>query len=108
MIVEVKLQYNPLIVNLGTKPAKLTVYLGGLPRFLPKKRMFDMPDLDYDLKSSDLMVQVADFLFKSDFKNQLRKVAVLPIGPKVDMIKEKVNKALNRPHWTASRGSRPR
>ncbi len=97
VIVEVKLHYNPLIVNLGTKPAKLTIYLRGTPRFLPQKRMFDMPDLDYDIKSSDLMVQVADWLFKSDFRNQLRKIAVLPIGPKVDLIKAKVNKALNRP-----------
>ena len=97
VIVEVKLDYNPLIVNLGSKPAHLTVYLRGTPRFLPRKRMFDMPDLDYDIKSSDLMVQVANWLFKSNFKNQLRKVAVLPIGPKVDLIKAKVNKALNRP-----------
>ncbi len=59
--------------------------------------MFDMPDLDYDIKSSDLMVQVADLVFKEDFKNQLRRMAKLPIGPKVDIMKQKMQKALNRP-----------
>ena len=97
MIVEVKLSYNPLIVNLGSKPAKLTVYLRGTPRYLPQEQVFEMPDLEYDIKSSDLMVQVADWLFKSDFKNQLRKIARLPIGLKMEVIKGKINKALNRP-----------
>ena len=58
--------------------------------------MFDMPDLDYDIKSNDLMVQVADFVFKDDFKKQFRGIAKLPIGPKIDIMKEKMEKALNR------------
>ena len=97
VIAEVKLHYNPPIVNFTGKPAKLTVYLRGTPRFLPKKRIFDLPDLDFDIKSNDLMVEVADWLFKSDFKNQLRRIAVLPIGVKMEVIKAKINKALNRP-----------
>jgi len=97
VIVEIKLHYNPLIVNLGTKPAKLTIYLRGTPHYLPKERMFDLPDLDYDLKTSDVMIQVADWLFKSDFRNQLRHVVRLPIGPKMDEMKEKIDVALNRP-----------
>jgi hypothetical protein len=56
-----------------------------------------MPDLDYDVKSSDLMVQVADLLFKSQIRDQLRKIAVLPIGGKLAVIQGKINKALNRP-----------
>lgn len=81
VVVEVKLHYNPLIINLGSKPAKLTVYLRGTPHYLAKQQAFDLPDLDYDLKSSDLMVQMADMFFKNDFKNQLRQVARLPRGP---------------------------
>ena len=105
VIVEVKLHYNPLIINLESKPAKLTIYLRGTPRYLPKKRMFDLPDLDYDIKSSDLMLQVADWLFKSDFKKQLRQIARLPVGPKVDQLKGKIDLALNRPlgHFTRLR-----
>lgn len=97
VIVEVKLHYNPLFINFGGKPAKLTIYLRGTPRYLPKKRMFDLPDLDYDIKSGDLIIQVADWLFKSDFKNQLRQIARLPIGSKLDQLKGKIDLALNRP-----------
>ncbi|HET9869884.1 MAG TPA: DUF4403 family protein, partial [bacterium] len=97
IIAEVKLHYNPPIINFTGKPARLTVYLRGTPRYLPKKRMFDLPDLDYDIKSNDLLVEIADWIFKSDFKDQLRKIAVLPVGKKLDLIKEKVDRALNRP-----------
>ncbi len=97
VVVEVKLHYQPLIINLGSKPAKLTVYLKGTPHYLPKEQAFDLPDLDYDIKSSDLMVQMADMLFKNDFRNQLRQLAKLPIGPKMDELKEKIDLALNRP-----------
>jgi hypothetical protein len=96
VIVEVKLHYNPLIINLGSKPADLTLYLRGTPRYLPKRQVFDLPDLEYDIKSSDLMLQVADFIFKSDFKNQLRRVAIVPVGLKMDILKAKINKKLNR------------
>jgi len=96
VVVEVKLHYNPPIINFTGKPAKLTVYFKGTPRYRPKERMFDMPDLDYDIKSNDLMVQVADFVFKDDFKKQFRGIAKLPIGPKIDIMQQKMEKALNR------------
>ena len=96
VIVEVKLHYNPPIINFTGKPAKLTVYFKGTPRYRPKERMFDMPDLDYDIKSNDLVVQVADFVFKDDFKKQFRGIAKLPIGPKIDIMQQKMEKALNR------------
>lgn len=97
VVVEVKLHYNPMLINFGGKPANLTVYFKGTPRYLPKKRAFDLPDLDYDIKSGDLIVQIADFLFKSDFKREMRRIAKIPIGLKMDVVKEKMNKALNRP-----------
>ena len=97
IVIEVKLHYDPLIVNLGSKPAKFTVYLKGTPHYLSKQKAFDLPDLDYDLHSSDVMLQMADMLFKNDFRNQLRKMAKLPIGPKMDELKMKINLALNKP-----------
>jgi hypothetical protein len=97
VIVEVKLEYSPLIINLGSKPAKLTVYLRGTPRYLPKQQVFDMPDLDYDIKSSDLMIQIADWMLKSDFRDELRRTARIPIGRNLDVVKGKIDKALNRP-----------
>ena len=97
VVVEVKVHYSPLFINLEGKPAKLTVYLIGTPRYRPKGQVFDMPDLDYDIKSSDLMVQIADLVLKTDFRNALRKAAQIPIGGKMGIVKAKIDKALNRP-----------
>lgn len=96
VVVEVKLHYNPLIVNLGDKPADLTLYLRGTPRYLSGSRVFELPDLQYDIKSSDLIVQVADFILKSDFRDQLRRIAVVKVGEKMDILKAKMQKKLNR------------
>jgi hypothetical protein len=96
MIAEAKLQYNPLI-NFSGKPGAMTVYLRGTPRFHPRKRYFDFPDLDYDLKSGDILLEIADWVSKSGFRNELRKAIKLPIGPKMDGYKEIINKTLNRP-----------
>ncbi len=97
VVMEVKLRYEPLIINLGSKPAKMTVYLKGTPHYLPKEQEFDLPDLDYDIQSSDLMVQMADLMFKGDFRKRLRKIARLPIGLRMDKLKAKIDLALNRP-----------
>jgi hypothetical protein len=94
--VAVQLTYIPMVINFGGQPADLTLYLRGTPRYLPKQRMFDFPDLDYDIKSTDWVVQIADWLNKSDFTNQLRKSVRIPIGPKMDDFKAKINKVLNR------------
>jgi len=94
--VRVKLHYNPLVINLGGKPADLTVYLRGTPRYLPNQRVFDFPDLDYDIKSGDLLIQVADWLNKGDFTKRLRRYLRIPIGPKLDEFKARMNKVLNR------------
>jgi hypothetical protein len=96
VIVEVKLNYNPLILNLSSQPAHLTLYLRGTPRYVPGEAVFDLPNLEYDVKTSDLMVQVADWLFKSDFKNQLRRIVKFPAGENMSLLQMKINKSLNR------------
>jgi hypothetical protein len=96
VIVEVKLNYNPLILNLSSQPAHLTLYLRGTPRYVPGEAVFDLPDLEYDVKTSDLMVQVADWLFKSDFKNQLRRIVKFPAGENMSLLQMKINRSLNR------------
>ncbi len=97
VVVRVNVEYSPPIINLGDKPAKLTIYLRGTPRYRPGKQMFDLPDLNFEIKSSDLLVQMADWIFNSDIKNELRKAARVPVGPKVDQIKDRLNVVLNRP-----------
>ncbi len=96
VVVEVKVLYNPLLLNLSGKPAELTLYLRGTPRYLPERRVFDLPDLDYDIQSGDLILQAADLIFKGDFRDTLRRIAVVPVGAKMDILKAKITKKLNR------------
>ncbi|HTA76811.1 MAG TPA: DUF4403 family protein [bacterium] len=96
VVVRVKVEYSPPIINLGDKPAKMTIYLRGTPRYRPDKQMFDLPDLNFDIKTSDFLVQMANWIFNSDIKNELRKAARLPVGPKVDQIKARLDVVLNR------------
>ncbi|HTC21828.1 MAG TPA: DUF4403 family protein [bacterium] len=96
VMVEVKLQYNPLLINFTGKPAPLTLYLSGTPRFLPQQRAVDFPDLDFDIKSNDLMVKIPGWILDSGIKDQLRKITRIPIGPKMDALKARLNVVLNK------------
>lgn len=97
VIAEVQLTYNPFLINLGSKPAQMTIYFRGTPHYSLKKRLFYMPDLDFDVKTSDFLVQVAGWILKSDIRKELRRKARIPVGPKLDFLKDQMQKALNRP-----------
>ncbi|HEV2354660.1 MAG TPA: DUF4403 family protein, partial [Puia sp.] len=96
VIAEVQLTYNPFLINLGSKPAQMTIYFRGTPRYSLKKRLFYMPDLDFDVKTSDFLVQVADWILKSDIRKELRRKARIPVGPKLDFLKARMDEVLNR------------
>jgi hypothetical protein len=96
MIAEAKVRYNPLI-NLSGKPAHMTVYLRGTPRYHPKRKYFDFPDLEYDLKTGDLLLEIAELFSKSGFRDELRRAIRLPIGAKMQEYKDVIGRTLNRP-----------
>ncbi len=96
VIAEVKLSYNPFLINLAGKPAQMTIYFRGTPHYSLKHRLFYMPDLDFDVKTSDFLVQVAGWILKSDIRKELRKKARILVGPKLDLIQERMNQVLNR------------
>ena len=93
---EVKVSYQP-ILNLSDKPAQLTLYLRGTPRYEAGERVFDFPDLDFDIKTDDFLVQAADWILKPGVVDQLRQISRLPIGAKTDQLKARMNTVLNRP-----------
>jgi hypothetical protein len=97
VIVEVKLHYHPILLNLADKPGQLTLYLKGTPRYLARERVFDFPDLDFDIKTNDFLVQAADWVLKPVVLDQLRVISRLPIGAETDRLKARMNVVLNRP-----------
>ena len=96
LVVEAQVEYNP-VVNLSGKPAKMTVYLVGTPTYHPNQRVIDFPDMDFDIKTSDFLVQMAEFFDGSGMKKQLRQQAVIPVGKSLDQLKQDLTQLLNRP-----------
>ena len=96
VIAEVQLTYNPFLVNFTGKPAHMTIYFRGTPHYSLKKRLFYMPDLDFDVKTSDFLVQVADWILRSDIRKELRQKARIPVGPKLDFLKSRMDEVLNK------------
>ncbi len=96
VIAEVQLSYNPFLINFAGKPAHMTIYFRGTPKYSLKKRLFYMPDLDFDVKTTDFLVQVADWILKSDIRKELRQKARISVGPKLDFLKSRMGEVLNR------------
>jgi hypothetical protein len=96
VVVEAQVEYQP-VLNLSSKPAKLMVYLLGTPRYHEKEQVIDFPDLDFDVKSGDFLVQMATFIDGDGMKEQLRQKAVIPVGKNLDELKGYLTKMLNRP-----------
>ncbi|HXL74018.1 MAG TPA: DUF4403 family protein [bacterium] len=96
IVVEAGVDYSP-ILNLSDKPAHLTVYLLGTPTYHEKTQEIDFPDMDFDIKSSDFLVQMVDFIDGTGMRDQLRKDAVIPVGKNLTMLKLQLDQILNRP-----------
>jgi hypothetical protein len=75
----------------------MTVFLLGTLKYRPDTRVFTLPDMDYDIKTSDLLVQFGDWIFRSDIRKLLRQKARIPVGPKLDRLRKTLAEALNRP-----------
>lgn len=96
IVVEAEIEYQP-ILNLSSKPAQLTIYLVGTPTYHEDEQLIDFPDMDFDIKTSDFLVQMAEAFDGSAIRDALRKQAVIPIGKNLDQLKQELTKVLNRP-----------
>lgn len=96
LVIRAEMEYQPLL-NLTDKPSKMTVYMKGTPRYRLKQRVFDFPDLDFDIKTSDFLVQVAEWFSKDEIRTQLKKQAKIPVGRKMDELKKRMSDVLNTP-----------
>jgi hypothetical protein len=96
LVVEAQVAYDP-VMNLSSQQAKLTIYLLGTPHYHEDTQTIDFPDLDFDIQTSDFLVQMAEFVAGSGLTDELRKVLVIPVGKNLDEVKAKMDKAMNRP-----------
>jgi hypothetical protein len=96
LVVEAQVDYDPLL-DLSGHQAQLTIYLVGTPKYHEDTQTIDFPDIDFDIQTSDFLVQMAEFIAGSGIKEELRKRAVVPVGKNLDELKTQLTKLLNRP-----------
>ncbi|WP_373065541.1 DUF4403 family protein [Gemmatimonas sp.] len=73
-----------------------TAYLVGTPRLDQATRALVVPDLDFDVSTSNALVQGLAWLRKGDMVVQLRKQARFPLDTILEETRAKVQDALNR------------
>ncbi|HVZ81689.1 MAG TPA: DUF4403 family protein [bacterium] len=96
VIAQTLIEYYPLI-NFDGEPSQMTIYFRGHPTFNPHNEIFYLKDLDFDVKTGDLLMQVANWILKSDIRDALRKKARIPVEGKLEQLRQRMNVVLNRP-----------
>lgn len=71
-------------------------YLVGTPRFDVASNMLYVPDLNFDVATSDKLVQGVAWLKKDDVVSQLREIARFPLTDVLDDTRKKVEEKINR------------
>lgn len=86
-------------VALGVKfdgAASGLVYLIGTPKYDPETRQLYVPDLAYDVSSSDLLVRGLEWMRRGDVQNLLRTRARFPVADLVEQARVRLERGMNR------------
>jgi hypothetical protein len=84
-----------LKVNFDGK-RKGTLYLVGTPVFDSIAQKISFPDLTFDLKTKDALLQSAKWMFNSKITDMMRAYATFDLTPHLDEMKKMVQKEMNR------------
>lgn len=72
------------------------VYLLGKPVYNPQTRMLEVTEVDFDIKSKNVLLGSADWLFDKKITNQIRDNAKFSLASYIDTAKVSINKQLNQ------------
>jgi hypothetical protein len=70
-------------------------YFTGKPFYDEKKKMIEIRDIDFDVKTKNLLLKSADWLFNKRITNEIAKVSKFDLSHYVDTAKVLINKQLN-------------
>jgi len=79
----------------GSKDIKGTVYMQGVPYYDPADMSIKVKDLQYNIKSKNVLVKSAGWLLKAGFENQLKKYMIFPVKDKLEDTKKMVQNGIN-------------
>lgn len=72
------------------------VYLVGKPVYDKEKRTIEIRDVDFDVKSKNVLLGSADWIFDKKITNEIQKQAKFELGSYIDSAKFTMNQQLNR------------
>ncbi len=72
------------------------LYLTGKPVFDKEKNQLKIKDIDYDIKTRDMLVKTAKWLFNRRIINELNKYCTFNLDEYIDTLLVKVNQQINR------------
>ncbi len=73
-----------------------TLYLVGKPMYDPARKMLEITNIDFDIKSKDALLKAADWLFNRRIVNEISKYARYDLTAYIDTAKASINQQLNR------------
>ncbi|MBX3254445.1 MAG: DUF4403 family protein [Chitinophagaceae bacterium] len=77
-------------------PDKGVLYLTGKPVFDKEKNQLQVKNIDYDIKTRDMLVTTAKWLFNKRIINELNKYSTFNIQDYTDTLLQKINDQINR------------
>ncbi len=80
-------------------------YLVGRPVYDKEKRVIEIKEIDFDIKSKNLLLGAADWLFDKKITREISKQARFELGSYIDTARATVNQQLNRELIQGIRGS---
>jgi len=72
------------------------VYLVGKPVYNREKRSIEVTDIDFDIKSKNVLLGSADWIFDKKITKEISKQARFELGAYIDTAKLSINKELNK------------
>ncbi len=72
------------------------VYLVGKPVYDKDKRTIEVQDVDFDIKSKNVLLGSADWLFDKKITKEISKYASFDLGSYIDTAKTNINQQLNQ------------
>ena len=72
------------------------VYLVGKPVYNKEKKLIEITDIDFDIKSKNILLGSADWIFDKKITKEIGKNARFELGEYIDSAKLNINKELNK------------
>lgn len=97
LLAKVKLKGSAKAGLFGKKKIDGIYYFTGTPYYDKAKQEIRIANFDFDVKSKDLLLKSAEWLFKSNFKKQVESQLRYPLAPELAQLRKTAEAALNKP-----------